>query len=270
MRCIKVFFAAQYLQLPFMKSSTCILILFSVIHFKSVCAQKEKKRIFEISAGAIAANCLSKSGVFSSLPFSGTGWGDILTATCRKDRTVNEFSAHYATGQLRHSSADIKIRKHYSAFDYAYLYNLNSSANTGWHVEAGGSINIIYSENVYPAIVNNKPTIDCAGSVAGAVAVRYSWNRFLRGLSVSNVICVPVISAIQQPSYSAEASSKTKFTSACFGSFVRIVNTVKASAPTDQRGRLFIAYRFDYYNYHNKTVSRQAFHGLEAGYTIIL
>ncbi|MBI3883256.1 MAG: hypothetical protein HY305_03330 [Sphingobacteriales bacterium] len=257
-----------------------LLLLLQLITF----AQKKSKPAYILQVGAGINNFYVIDKNFSSLPYSGIGWGIVGGIQRQQKKLYQQLSFQYATGNL-HTSIQPKYytSQMYVALDYMQLYKLGISRDSALEYKAGAGLNAFLTQRNYGGLGSNSFSYDFALSLSAACEIDYHFKNKLHGFSISNRIIVPFVSSIVQPAYGSDdlpgylpqnnSSVKGLIKSnhiVSFPSFFRIKNSFTLKKKVTEKESLALSYNWDYYQMTTDREVKQANHQLLLTYTIQL
>ncbi|MBC8035058.1 MAG: hypothetical protein H7Y03_12975 [Chitinophagaceae bacterium] len=220
---------------------------------------------------------------FSSARYSGAIPGISLSVDVTQRTVSRKLHVDFSKGALNMQENSRFLLNHTSFYiGYAQLYKLGRSL-APFSIKAGGSFTVDYAERNYEAFINSDLSYEFAASLNAAAELSYSFQNSLEGFRVAARFRVPVLSAIQQPSFASDGpdsdpekkgfqpSSLFKDSEfASFSKYFRISNHMTLEKEIGSRHKLALVYSWNYYQFTTSREVRSAQHLMGLSYSFIL
>jgi hypothetical protein len=239
-----------------------LLLLFAMNSIlKAQETQNQSNKNWRLSIGVFLNSDNVNDKNFSSLKFSGNTLGYFSSIKYQKEKISHEMQFYYTKGILSTKIYPFdKLSQAYFNADYINLYSIFSSNDGSVTFRGGGGINILYAERNYENLINNNFSYEFAASLSGVMEVSYFFGNKQSGFSVTDRLCVPLVSSAVQPSFGSDNvlgyinqnnfSLKDNINNShvvFFSSFIRLVNNIKLEKNISANQKISLNYCWDYY-----------------------
>lgn len=229
---------------------------------------------WRLSAKLIASNQQVTDKYFSAVPFSGIHYGVAASAQFTKNNNLHEWETGFSTGSIEtHTNPAASGKQSLFAFNYYNLYKVSPGNTSPWTIRAGGSINVLYAKRSYDDFINNNTSGEFAASLSAAAEATVDFGEALPGLSLSDQLTVPFVSALAQPAFGEKLSGGSVFSNmqaGSFSSFLRIKNKLALDKKITDNQSISLSYIWDYYRFTTDRRVYQAGHKLALQYSFTL
>ena len=219
---------------------------------------------------------------FSSLPYSGNQLGASSIISYKKRRALHDLEMSFSKGILK-NQFQYQLTQMNFYINYSNLYKLGALANkSALKVYGGGSLNFLYSSRKYQAFVNNNEAFESATSLSASIKVILAPKSKPSMFSLSNLLSVPFISAVQQPAFGSEKLSRNisedpSKRSSIFESqkilsiadFFRIKNSISLGKNLNPKNNISLNYSIDYYHIKSQRGVEQFRHTFGLSYSYL-
>jgi hypothetical protein len=248
-----------------------------LISMRQICAQENPggaSQAWMLGAGFHGSRATIIEESFSSVPYFGNSFGVSVLAGYKKKRSIHELKGYFTKGGLQAASPanSTSDQVHVNA-DYSWLHGIGPGDHSLFVWKAGAGINVLYAQREYNDLINNNESFEFATSLIGIIEAAHFFNKRWDGFSITNRLCLPLVSFVAQPAFGDEGtlgSFGENSQVAGFSSFFRVSNILSLEKKLSGNQKISLFYGWDYYQIRRARRVKQAMHKLGLTYNFVL